>query len=93
VSIFLFIYLVFTLFTYFIGSLAIPFLRLGESISGGPHFPLTKDALKLVATGQASSEILLAILHAVRKNNCALYILSTAFIGCFAKVSDRYLSN
>ncbi|KAF3340748.1 hypothetical protein FCM35_KLT09592 [Carex littledalei] len=45
-------------------SLVIPFLRLGESISGGAHFPLTKDALKLVATGQASSEVLLAVLHA-----------------------------
>ncbi|KAJ4775731.1 E3 ubiquitin-protein ligase [Rhynchospora pubera] len=46
-------------------SLVIPFLRLGESISGGSHFPLTKDALKLVATGEASSEVLLAVLHAL----------------------------
>ncbi|KAJ3691672.1 hypothetical protein LUZ61_020836 [Rhynchospora tenuis] len=46
-------------------SLVIPFLRLGESISGGPHFPLTKDALKLVATGEASSEVLVAVLHAL----------------------------
>nr|CAD1842156.1 unnamed protein product [Ananas comosus var. bracteatus] len=46
-------------------SLVIPFLRLGEFISGGPHFPLTSDALKKVITGKASREILLSILHAL----------------------------
>ncbi|KAJ6976194.1 hypothetical protein NC653_031898 [Populus alba x Populus x berolinensis] len=32
-------------------SLVVPFLRFGEVISGGPHFPLTSDALKKVFTG------------------------------------------
>ncbi|XP_043707515.1 uncharacterized protein LOC122656887 [Telopea speciosissima] len=46
-------------------SLVIPFLRFGEVISGGPHFPLTSDALKKVFTGQASWEVLLSIAHAL----------------------------
>ncbi|KAJ6834677.1 uncharacterized protein M6B38_333930 [Iris pallida] len=46
-------------------SLVIPFLRLGEAISGGPHFPLTSDALKKVLTGHASREVLLSIVHAL----------------------------
>ncbi|KAJ4964561.1 hypothetical protein NE237_016410 [Protea cynaroides] len=44
-------------------SLVIPFLRFGEVISGGPHFPLTSDALKKILTGQASQEVLLSIVH------------------------------
>ncbi|XVF63482.1 hypothetical protein PTKIN_Ptkin09bG0090100 [Pterospermum kingtungense] len=46
-------------------SLVVPFLRLGEAISGGPHFPLTSDALKKVLTGQASREVLFSIAHAL----------------------------
>ena len=46
-------------------SLMIPFLHLGEIISGGPHFPLTSDALQKVLSGHASSEVLEIILHAV----------------------------
>ncbi|XP_059448988.1 uncharacterized protein LOC132180256 [Corylus avellana] len=46
-------------------SLLVPFLRLGETISGGPQFPLTSDALKKVLTGQASREVLLSIAHAL----------------------------
>ena len=38
-------------------SLVVPFLRLGEKITGGPHFPLTSDALKKVFTGQASRDV------------------------------------
>lgn len=45
----------------------IPFLRLGEYVSGGPHFTLTSDALKKVLTGNASWEVLLSIYHAVSK--------------------------
>ncbi|XXG60606.1 hypothetical protein AAC387_Pa04g2470 [Persea americana] len=45
-------------------SLVVPFLRFGEVISGGPHFPLTSDALKKVVTGQASREVLFSIFHA-----------------------------
>ena len=41
------------------------FLRFGEFITGGPHFPLTADALKKVFTGEASTEIFGSILHAV----------------------------
>lgn len=43
----------------------IPFLRFGEFITGGPHFPLTSDALKKVFAGQASWEVLQSIFHAV----------------------------
>uniref|UniRef100_A0A803N0R2 DUF2062 domain-containing protein n=1 Tax=Chenopodium quinoa TaxID=63459 RepID=A0A803N0R2_CHEQI len=46
-------------------SLVIPFLRLGEAICGGPQFPLTSDALKKVLTGQASTDVLLSIVHAL----------------------------
>ncbi|PNX97019.1 hypothetical protein L195_g020237 [Trifolium pratense] len=46
-------------------SLIVPFLRFGEVLSGGPHFPLTSDALKKVLTGQASHEIILSIVNAV----------------------------
>ncbi|TKY49921.1 hypothetical protein E2542_SST27370 [Spatholobus suberectus] len=46
-------------------SLVVPFLRFGEFISGGSHFPLTSDALKKVLTGQASREVILTVAHAV----------------------------
>ncbi|XP_072990805.1 uncharacterized protein [Typha latifolia] len=46
-------------------SLVIPFLRLGEVITGGPHFPLTSDALRSVVTGRASQEVLVAVFHAL----------------------------
>lgn len=50
--------------------MVIPFLRLGELITGGPHFPLTSDALRKVASGQASQGVLIAILHAVGTSLC-----------------------
>ena len=69
----------------------IPFLRLGEAICGGPHFPLTPDALKKVVTGQASREVLLAVSHAVSSNHpCCLsshvmFICSgEIFLVCFS---------
>ncbi|KAI3464250.1 hypothetical protein Pfo_020913 [Paulownia fortunei] len=46
-------------------SLMVPFLRFGEFITGGPHFPLTSDAFKKVLTGQASQEVLQSIFHAL----------------------------
>ncbi|KDP31623.1 hypothetical protein JCGZ_14848 [Jatropha curcas] len=46
-------------------SLVVPFLRFGEVISGGSHFPLTSDALKKVLTGQASHDVLISIAHAL----------------------------
>lgn len=46
-------------------SLVVPFLRFGEVITGGPHFPLTSGALKKVLTGEASRDVLLSILHAL----------------------------
>ncbi|XP_074262973.1 uncharacterized protein LOC141585828 [Silene latifolia] len=46
-------------------SLVVPFLRLGETICGSSHFSLTSDALKKVFTGQASTQVLLTILHAM----------------------------
>lgn len=56
---------VFWLLICFTSSLLVPFLRFGEILSGGPHFPLTADALKKVLTGQASWEVLLSVAHAV----------------------------
>ncbi|XP_059631040.1 uncharacterized protein LOC132273943 isoform X2 [Cornus florida] len=46
-------------------SLVVPFLRFGEVISGGPHFPLTSDALWKVLTGHASRDVLQSIFHAL----------------------------
>uniref|UniRef100_A0A453A3I2 DUF2062 domain-containing protein n=1 Tax=Aegilops tauschii subsp. strangulata TaxID=200361 RepID=A0A453A3I2_AEGTS len=46
-------------------SLIIPFLRLGEVVTGGEHFPLTSDAFKMVLTGHASKDVLLSIFHAI----------------------------
>ncbi|KAK9075535.1 hypothetical protein SSX86_003859 [Deinandra increscens subsp. villosa] len=46
-------------------SLIIVFLRFGEFLTGGAHFPLTSDALKMVLTGKASMEIFLSIVHAL----------------------------
>ncbi|KAL9432274.1 hypothetical protein AB3S75_027318 [Citrus x aurantiifolia] len=46
-------------------SLVVPFLRFGEALTGGTHFPLNSDALKRVLTGKASQEVLLSIAHAL----------------------------
>lgn len=51
-----------------LSSLVIPFLRLGEFISGGDQFPLNSDALKKVLMGEASKEVLLSIFNAVSTN-------------------------
>nr|GLL32616.1 uncharacterized protein LOC109152189 isoform X4 [Ipomoea trifida] len=56
-------------------SLIIPFLRLGESITGGSHFPLTSDALKKVFTGEASQELLFSIFRALLG-----WLISTPFV-------------
>jgi len=52
--------------------MVVPFLRFGEAITGGAHFPLTSDAFKKVLTGQASSEVLLSLFHVVC---CQLHVL------------------
>jgi hypothetical protein len=52
---------------YIFLSLIIPFLRLGEALTGSDPFPLTSDAFKMVITGHASKDVLLSILHAVSK--------------------------
>uniref|UniRef100_A0A2P2KEX5 Uncharacterized protein n=1 Tax=Rhizophora mucronata TaxID=61149 RepID=A0A2P2KEX5_RHIMU len=68
-------------------SLVVPFLRLGEIISGGPHFPLTSDALKKVLTGQASHDVILSIAHALLGWLVAapfiLAVLYIIFLPCF----------
>ncbi|XP_010455413.1 PREDICTED: uncharacterized protein LOC104737015 [Camelina sativa] len=46
-------------------ALVVPFLRLGEKVTGGPHFPLTSDALRKVFTGQASQEVFFSIGNAL----------------------------
>ena len=62
---------------WMLSSLVIPFLRLGEIISGGPHFPLTSDALRKVFTGQASRDVLLSIIHAVGSQNSNFAFLTS----------------
>lgn len=46
-------------------SLMVVFLRFGEFLTGGAHFPLTSNALKKVLKGEASMEIVRSILHAL----------------------------
>ncbi|KAL4301749.1 hypothetical protein GQ457_10G015610 [Hibiscus cannabinus] len=46
-------------------NLMVPFLRLGETLTGGEPFELTSDALNKVITGQASSELLFSIARAL----------------------------
>ncbi|XP_009602501.1 uncharacterized protein LOC107816181 isoform X2 [Nicotiana tabacum] len=77
-------------------SLVIPFLRLGEAVSGGSHFALTSDALKKVLTGQASWEVLLSIFHALLGWLVAtpfilagLYVL---FLPCFTLLVRKFSS-
>nr|XP_034900017.1 uncharacterized protein LOC118037945 isoform X1 [Populus alba] len=75
-------------------SLVVPFLRLGEVMSGGPPFPLTSDALKKVLTGQASREVILSIAHALLGwlvaapfILAALYII---FLPCFKVLVHKF---
>lgn len=75
-------------------SLIIAFLRLGEVISGGPHFPLTSDALKKVLTGQASGEVLFSVYHALLGWIVAApFILGAfyvVFVPCFSYLVRRF---
>ncbi|XP_011011076.1 PREDICTED: uncharacterized protein LOC105115762 isoform X5 [Populus euphratica] len=75
-------------------SLVVPFLRFGEAMSGGPHFPLTSDALKKVFTGQASREVILSVAHALLGwlvaapfILAALYII---FLPCFKVLVHKF---
>ncbi|RZR71001.1 hypothetical protein BHM03_00002861 [Ensete ventricosum] len=63
---------------FLLSSLVVPFVRLGEVISGGPHFPLTSDALKKVVTGEATRDVLISVLHAVSQPHtlCSLYTIN-----------------
>ncbi|KAL6983267.1 hypothetical protein U1Q18_016657 [Sarracenia purpurea var. burkii] len=75
-------------------SLVVPFLRLGEVISGGPHFPLTSDAVKKVLTGQASWEVIQSILHALLGWLVAapfmLAVMHLLFLPCFKILVRKY---
>ncbi|XP_061337386.1 uncharacterized protein LOC133284402 [Gastrolobium bilobum] len=77
-------------------SLVVPFLRFGEVISGGPHFPLTTDALKKVITGQASHEVILSVAHALLGWLAASpFILGTlyiVFLPCFKILVHKFSS-
>ncbi|KAJ3683212.1 hypothetical protein LUZ60_013439 [Juncus effusus] len=72
----------------------VPFLRLGEFISGSAHFPLTSDALKEVLTGHASKELLMSIVHALLGWFIAtpfiLAILYVIFLPCFTLLVRRF---
>ncbi|KAK9748942.1 hypothetical protein RND81_02G091900 [Saponaria officinalis] len=75
-------------------SLIIPFLRLGETISGGSHFPLTSDALKKVLTGKASTEVLMSIVHAMLGWLIAapfiLAVLYVLLLPCFKVLVQKF---
>lgn len=70
-------------------SLMIPFLRLGEFIAGGPHFPLTTDALRKVLTGHGSREVLLSIMHALLGWSCAAPMIIGALYIIFLPIFKR----
>ncbi|KAF7824920.1 cytoplasmic membrane protein [Senna tora] len=75
-------------------SLVVPFLRFGELITGGPHFPLTSDALKKVLTGHASHEVLSSISHALlgwlMASPFVLGTLYIIFIPCFKVLVRKF---
>ncbi|XP_057973037.1 uncharacterized protein LOC131161349 [Malania oleifera] len=77
-------------------SLVVPFLRFGEVLSGGAHFPLTSDVLKKVLTGQASREVLLSIVHALLGWLVAapfiLALLYILFLPCFKLLVHKFSS-
>ncbi|KAL1820565.1 hypothetical protein ACET3Z_015434 [Daucus carota] len=75
-------------------SLVIPFLRFGEVVTGGPHFPLTSDALKKVLKGQASQEVFQSIFHALLGWLVATPIIFVAsyvlFLPCFKILVHKF---
>ncbi|KQJ96169.1 hypothetical protein BRADI_3g21370v3 [Brachypodium distachyon] len=75
-------------------SLIIPFLRLGEVMTGSEHFPLTSDAFKKVITGHASKEVLLSIVRAmlgwVIAAPLVLAVLYTMLIPCFKFLVNKF---
>ncbi|XP_062230484.1 uncharacterized protein LOC133928253 [Phragmites australis] len=75
-------------------SLIIPFLRLGEAVTGSAHFPLTADALKNVLTGHASKDVLLSIVRAMLGWLIAapfvLGALYAVLIPCFKILVDKF---
>ncbi|KAK6940373.1 hypothetical protein RJ641_029904 [Dillenia turbinata] len=77
-------------------SLLVPFLRFGEALTGGAHFPLTADALKKVLTCQASWEVLLSIVHAllgwVVAAPFVLAALYMLFLPCFKVLLRKFSS-
>eukprot|EP01018_Ginkgo_biloba_P024594 Gb_22274 [translate_table: standard] len=76
-------------------SLVVPFLRLGEVVSGGAHFPLTSDAFRKVITGQASRDVLLGIFHVLLGWLVAapfiLGVLYAFFIPCFKFLLHKFI--
>ncbi|XP_078170128.1 uncharacterized protein LOC144564403 isoform X2 [Carex rostrata] len=77
-------------------SLIVPFLRLGEVVSGGPHFELTPDAFKKVITGEASKEVLLSIYHAILgwliATPVILVVLYMISLPCFKLLARRFVT-
>ncbi|ERM99733.1 hypothetical protein AMTRI_Chr11g101950 [Amborella trichopoda] len=78
-------------------SLVVPFLRCGEVITGGSHFPLNSDAFWKVITGKASRDVLISISHALLGwlvaspfIFCGLYV---AFLPCFKRLVHKFGSH
>ncbi|KAI7736136.1 hypothetical protein M8C21_026524 [Ambrosia artemisiifolia] len=78
-------------------SLIIVFLRFGEFLTGGAHFPLTADALKEIFTGKASKEILLSIVHALLGwlvlAPFIFGLLYIVFVPCFTMLVRKFSSS
>ncbi|CAA6668281.1 unnamed protein product [Spirodela intermedia] len=74
--------------------LVIPFLRLGEFISGGSHFPLTADAMKRILTFRASREVLVGVFHALLgwlvASPFILAALYVVFVPCFKLLVHKF---
>ncbi|KAF3776988.1 hypothetical protein EJ110_NYTH46822 [Nymphaea thermarum] len=75
-------------------SLVVPFLRFGEIVTGGPHFPLTTDALRKFLTGEASRDVLISIYHALLGWLIAapviLAVLYVLFFPCFKYLIRKF---
>ncbi|CAN6475429.1 unnamed protein product [Victoria cruziana] len=75
-------------------SLVVPFLRFGEIVTRGPHFPLTTDALRKVVTGEASRDVLISIYHALLGWFIAapviLAVLYVFFFPCFKYLVRKF---
>ncbi|XP_071694543.1 uncharacterized protein [Rutidosis leptorrhynchoides] len=77
-------------------SLIIVFLRFGEFLTCGDHFPLNSDALKMILAGNGSKEILVSIVRALLgwlvMSPFILGILYIILVPCFTILVCKFSS-